>query len=140
MAHVLGESGAHNHSVIRSITNSGSERMWSESDWKSARCGAAAEVMGAKEEVVEDGVEGARGENLRANIVQVSSGEREGARANYMAFPLRRGEVTGDKDVMVRCRGEMPGAPVLRGVRGGKGRHEATWSLTMNERLPWFGP
>ena len=42
-------------------------------------------------------------------------GRTGGVRANYMAFPLRRGEVTGNKDVMVRCRGEMPGAPVIGG-------------------------
>jgi len=118
MAHVLGESGAHSHSVIRSITNSGSERMWSESDWKSARCGAAAEVIGAKEEVVEDGVDGVRGEDLWADIVQVSSGERvrranRGARTCFFFFCSR--EVSGDKDVKVRFKGEMPGPPVMTG-------------------------
>ena len=34
-------------------------------------------MTGAKEEVVEDGVDGVRGEDLCANIAQVSSGERE---------------------------------------------------------------
>lgn len=78
MAHVRGASGADNHSVIRSITNSGSERMWSESDWKSARCGAAAEVtIGVeKDKVDEDGVDGLRGEDLRVYIVEVSARER----------------------------------------------------------------
>lgn len=55
-------------------------------------------------------------------------------------------EVTGKKDGIVRCRGEIPGAAVMWWKTARKNdmrrydMREATRSLTMTERLPSLGP
>jgi hypothetical protein len=55
-------------------------------------------VTGVKKEVVEDGVEGVRGEDLRANIVQVSSGAREVRGQPTCLFRYGGVRVTGNKN------------------------------------------